>query len=426
MGVLDYRGPDLNMNGIPDWEEAQASPVTQGALAPSPMQMSPVAPVGILEGPLPGVNAPAGGPAAAPAAAPGMMMPPEMSGLERGLSGIYNLGTLMGGRGPELNPITQGFDQRVQNYELQNQRLNALRTGATNEDPLVRGVKQYAEAAGIADKPWDEQVAAYRKAKFADPKKTATELRYDAVNELFDGDSDKATKVMEGLVYQKERADGTIGVWDQSLNGGLGDWASEDAFTLGQVLKATELKAAAEERGTRSEAYDWDTIDRVESDLMTEADKFDKAARAITLGETAIEQIESMKGTADEPGFVQGVFQKILGIGSEKLGELAGLSGQALINALADTTLTPVSDRDIITLEQMFASITDDPEVALGKLKIFIKNKKEDQRMNVGKMRRRAKRLGDNDIGNDLRSEYNRYLTWESEDDPEKLLNGGQ
>ena len=424
MGVFDYRGPDLNMNGIPDWDEAQASPVTQGALAPSPAQMSPVAvppPVGILEGPLPGVTAPAG-----PAPTPGMMMPPEMTGLERGLSGLYNLGTMMGGHGPELNPITQAFDQRVKNYELQNQRLNAIRTGATNEDPLVRGVKQYAEAAGITDRPWDEQVAAYRKAKFADPKKTATELRYDAVTELFDGDEDKATKIMEGMVYQKERADGTIGVWDQSLNGGLGDWASEDAFTLGQVLKATELNAQAAERGTRREKYDWDTIDRVEADMMTEADKFDKAARAITLGETAIAQIESMQGTEDEPGFVQGVFQKVLGIGSEKLGELAGLSGQALINALADTTLTPVSDRDIITLEQMFASITDDPKVALGKLKVFIQNKKEDQRMNVSKMRRRVKRLGDDDIGNDLRNEYNRYLTWESEDDPEKLLNGGQ
>lgn len=355
MGVFDYRGPDLNMNGIPDWDEAQASPVTQGALAAPQAQMSPV-PMQ-PQGPAPGA------PVGAPVGSPGIMMPPEMSGFERGLSGIYNLGTMMGGNGPQLNPITQAFDQRVKNYELQNARLNAIRSGAANEDPLVRGVKQFAQAAGITNLPWDEQVAAYRKAKFADPRKSVYTEKVEGL--VASGiDETLANQYVNGAVEARTGP------------GGITQLVNKLTGEVEQTLTA-EQAAAIESTIAESKSFADTTAQKNAEKVAGYMTRINEIAVAGVAFDQTMQQIDGwvdrLEGGDLETGLVSGFLTELGLMGTELEGEaLADSVEQALYN-LQITNLAPVTEKEIQFIKGLFMDLKSPTEVNIGKLKAALK-----------------------------------------------------
>lgn len=367
MGALDYRGPDLNMNGIPDWEEAQASPVTQGALAPSPMQMSPVAPVGILAGSLPGVNAPAGGPAAAPG-----MVPPEMSGLERGLSGIYNLGTLMGGRGPELNPMTQAFDQRVQNYELATQRMRSLHA-AQQDNPFYD--YELAKSRGYFKLNEGEDDAQgfrrFTQEQFKDPTKSVYSQKVEGL--VASGiDEGLANQFVNGAVEVKEGPGGI----QQIINSVTGE--VEGTLT-------PEQAATIESTVARGKKFGEDIQGQI-NDYIGELAILDDAQYEMAdLTEFSGQWLDrlSAKNADGSYAFQTGPLQGLmgsLGLGTEAIGELSADDIFQRLQSLQIVNLAPVTQQEMKAMGELFANPNSINEQNIGKIKSFMRKIQREQK----------------------------------------------
>jgi hypothetical protein len=298
------------------------------------------------------------------------MMPPEMSGLDRGLSGIYNLGTMMGGNGPQLNPITQAFDQRVQNYELQNQRLNAIRSGASNEDPLVRGVKQYAEAAGITNLPWDEQVAAYRKAKFADPKKSVYSERVEGL--VASGiDETLANQYVNGAVEARTGPGGIT----QLINTLTGEVEATLSAEQAAIIESTvaQGKSFGENIGPK--------IETAISDLNAiggEELVLNQAVEGIDYWTEKLSEKDADGNYIMDTGLIQGLMTD-LGVSGFSYGELAAKEVEQKLRNLQIVNLAPVTERELKLLGKLFAGNAVMNEQNLGTLKGYLRRVKDQQ-----------------------------------------------
>jgi hypothetical protein len=105
---------------------------------------------------------------------------------------------------------------------------------------------------------------------------------------------------------------------------------------------------------------------------------------------------EGDDGKPVDSNVVRGMMARFFGIGDQQMGMLMGMETEALLEALQTTTLVPVSDADIRALRSMFASVTDNPELATGKLKSFMIAKERQLRFDRDQFRRDLDRLGDN------------------------------
>ena len=126
-----------------------------------------------------------------------------------------------------------------------------------------------------------------------------------------------------------------------------------------------------------------------------------------------------------ETNFVKGQIMKIFGIGDADMAELEALSGQALLQALGSASLVPVSDRDIRTLESLFASVSQEPDVAMAKLRVFLRSKRNAQKAIRNKSNRLIDSLGTSQYVDQFRDQYGDVLNYQDPtDDPEAVLGG--
>jgi hypothetical protein len=140
---------------------------------------------------------------------------------------------------------------------------------------------------------------------------------------------------------------------------------------------------------------------------VTDLKEYETRFRELAIGADAIiSGIENARnvmslydGDDGEPidsNVARGMMARFFGIGDEDMGMLMGMETEALLEALQTTTLVPVSDADIRALRSMFASVTDNPELAMGKLKSFMMAKERQLRFDRDQFRRELDRLGDN------------------------------
>jgi hypothetical protein len=295
------------------------------------------------------------------------------------------------------------MDQQAANYKLQTERMRAYNTSlSNNQDPLVRGVQQYAIAAGIQDKPWDEQVEAYRAAKFAPERRTSAEKDTEFL---------MTATPEERAAYFARKGVKTETLADGSLVAVRDDGSYEVLFdSEGQIQGAAEM-AAAKGQATGEAKIDWEVVGNVETNLSTLADEWEAAQYGIERGREALSMLA--EGEVD-PGLISGLVLDYLGIGSSRLAYFQNLSQQQLFEELANATLTPVSDADIRALAKLFTSAYQSPEVAKGNLEAFLSRKEREQERKSGRMRREISRVKDGGYRSGLLQTYQPFVDFKA------------
>jgi len=274
-----------------------------------------------------------------------------MSGLDRGLSGLYNLGTMMGGRGPELNPITQSYEQQLRNYELQSQRMNALRTAQTQMPAGVREYEYYKNLSPEEKKAYDHMKRGSQETSFERNAGYWQDLGYSSTDaaEIAGGKTKLVTE--DGVTRLISEADGRVIKESVSPEEAAAIKAqNEGAETTAQ--KNAEQTAAAMQR-----------------------------LREISLGDVGFEQatqqisgwIDKLKDGQLETGLVSGFLTELGLAGTELSGEaLADSVEQALYN-LQITNLAPVTEKEIQFIKGLFMDLKSPTEVNVGKLKAALR-----------------------------------------------------
>jgi hypothetical protein len=368
------------------------------------------------------VNAPQGSPAApqgSPAAPPGYSQfqpDPMLQGLAGIRSAFSNLGTYAGA--PQANNIFQNqIDQQALSHKLANERYASMRSGS--QDPIVRGVQQYAAAAGLTNLPWDEQVEAYRKTKqsmYADPAQSVYGQKMDDITKLLNGDDAGATKLANGLLEVRPDPYGGQGVFDLST----GEFTT--AYTPEQIASGKAMIAGSTANAQGAAQTDWKVVGEVETNLSTLADEFEASRAGVQRGRQALEMLNSGQV---EPGLVSGAVLDYLGIGSSKLAYYQNLSQQTLFEELNGAKLTPVSDADIRALAKLFTSASQSPEVARGNLEAFLLRKEREQERKGGRMRREASRIKDEGYRADIMKTYKPFMDFKAIDSWDEVKEPG-
>ena len=360
---------------------------------------APQAPQGV------GMGQPSMSPYGPPMASQGMpQIDPRLqqqSQFYQGLDMLAGLGRR--GRNTGYNPAQQQMDQQMANYKLQSDRMRAIQQDRdTNQDPLVRGIQQYAIAAGIQDKPWDEQVKAYKAAKFAPERRTAAEKDTEFL---------MTATPEERAAYFARKGVKTETMADGSLVAVRDDGSYEVLFdSEGQIQGAAEM-AAAKGQATGEAKIDWEVVGNVETNLYTLADEWEAAQYGIERGREALSMLA--EGEVD-PGLISGLVLDYLGIGSSRLAYFQNLSQQQIFEELANATLTPVSDADIRALAKLFTSAYQSPEVAKGNLEAFLSRKEREQERKSGRMRREISRVKDGGYRSGLLQTYQPFVDFKA------------
>ena len=334
----------------------------------------------------------------------------QQSQFYQGLDMLAGLGRL--GRSTGYNPAQQQMDQQMANYKLQTDRMRAYNNSLTNsQDPLVRGVQQYAIAAGIQDKPWDEKVAAYKAAKFAPERRTAaerdTEFLMNATPE-------------ERAAYFARKGIKTETLADGSLVAVRDDGSYEVLFdSEGQIQGAAEMAAAttqAAERTADNAQFRATAIGNLQQSSAEET----ILQGALDTSEFFLERFESgdLEGAT---GMISGFFSQ-LGFGPEPLGDLDAEQVRTTLANLGITNLAPVTVREIMMVNQMWADASAGKDINVGRLRNSIRNIRRAMRDLEYERNRNLQELKRYGTVEDYNHYYSQYGTV---DTMEELLGGG-
>ena len=271
------------------------------------------------------------------------------------IMGMFSNISQIGGGAALNNP----FDQQIkQNQQLAKDRYTAMRSGS--QDPIVRGVQQYAAAAGLTNLPWDEQVEAYRKTKqsmYADrDTRTAQEKNADFL--LNASPEEREAYFAEKGIETKTLADGSLVSIDEQGNTNV----LYDANT--QQLGAEALESS-KTRGVKVQEQVQEDLTR----LRTIEESSFELDQAVTSMNGWMDTLKTMKESGNDTGLVSG-FLKEFGItGNETDGEMmAAQVEQALIN-LGIVNLAPVSDKEMAEIKKLFLDLKKPTDVNIGALK---------------------------------------------------------
>lgn len=318
--------------------EATGAPV---AAPPAPQYPSPSFPGFGLTGPL--------------GASQGLQpVDPELQRKANIMGMFSNINQVAGGRGLD-NPFQNQIDL---NQKMQLERLSQMRAGS--QDPIVRGVQQYAAAAGLTHLPWNEQVAAYREAKqsmYAErDTRTAQEKNADFLlnatpekREAYFADKGIETKTLE---------DGSLVAIDEQGN-------YEVLFDATTQQLGAEALESAKTRGTKVQ-------EQVQEDMMrlrTIEESSFELDQAITSMNGWMDTLKGMKESGNDTGLVSGFLKELGLMGNETDGKLMGDQvEQALIN-LGIVNLAPVTDKEMAEIKKLFIDLKSPTDVNIGKLK---------------------------------------------------------
>lgn len=369
---------------------------------------APQAPQGV------GMGQPSMSPYGPPMASQGMpQIDPRLqqrSQFYQGLDMLAGLGAA--GRSTGYNPAQQQMDQQAANYKLQTDRMRAYNTSlSNNQDPLVRGVQQYAIAAGIQDKPWDEQVEAYRAAKFAPERRTSAEKDTEFL---------MTATPEERAAYFARKGVKTETLADGSLVAVRDDGSYEVLFdSEGQIQGAAEM-AAATTQATEQTADNAQFRATAIGNLQQSSAEETILQGALDTSEFFLERFESgdLEGAT---GMISGFFSQ-LGFGPEPLGDLDAEQVRTTLSNLGITNLAPVTVREIMMVNQMWADASAGKDVNVGRLNNSMRNIRramKDLEYERNRNLQELKRYGNAD---DYNHYYNQYGTV---DTMEELLGGG-
>jgi hypothetical protein len=285
----------------------------------------------------------------------------------QGLAGIRsafsNLGTYAGQ--PQAENIFQNqIDQQALSHKLANERIRAMQAPKTGQDSIVQGVKQYAEAAGIADKPWEEQVEAYRKVKqsmYSDKDPRTSEMKNVEFLTNASPEERKAFFDQKGIETQQ--------LPDGSLVSVKEDGSTEVLFDAeGQWQGAMEL-ASSKATGTKE-------AEQVSTDM---ARLRDIAVASVGFEQTMgmmdgwIDQLSSTDPESLKTGLVNG-FLVEMGLGGTELeGEALANEVEQALYSLQITNLAPVTEKEIEFIKGLFMDLKSPTDVNIGKLKGSLK-----------------------------------------------------
>lgn len=102
---------------------------------------------------------------------------------------------------------------------------------------------------------------------------------------------------------------------------------------------------------------------------------YDEVVGLNTSIDRAQQALDLIEGDEVDTNLIRGVMATYFGIGNEAMGELMSLSTEELLNSLQQATLTPVTDRDVITLQRMFADVMSGEAINVGRLTRFLEGK---------------------------------------------------
>lgn len=303
------------------------------------------------------------------------------------------------------NPYQQQINQ---NMELANARMSRL---TQQQDPLVRGVQQYAAAAGIQDRPWDEKVQAYRQAKFAPESRTAGMRETDF---LLNASPEERIAFFERKgINTQQLPDGSLVSVDEMGNTEV----LFDAQT--QQLGAKALEAAKTQGRERTQANEGFRANAIQALQQSSAEE-SVLQGVLDTSEMFLDRIESgdLEGAT---GVVSGLFSQ-LGFGPSPMGELDAEQVRMTLANLGITNLAPVTVREIMMVNQMWAEASAGRDINVGRLRSAIRNinraltdMEHERNRNLGEL----KRYGSPD---DYNHYYDQYGTVDS---IEELLGGG-
>lgn len=211
-------------------------------------------------------------------------------------------------------------------------------------------------------------------------------------------DPNLASQMAAGSLSFEDMEGGGIKVFDSAGNVVKEITSAEDAQGFKQFYERAGAYGAKSGEGAVTDLQGFESRFR----------ELGNGADAIISGmENARNVMKLYEGEDGEPidsNVVRGMMARFFGIGDQQMGMLMGMETEALLEALQTTTLVPVSDADIRALRSMFASVTDNPELAMGKLKSFMTAKERQLRFDRDQFRRELDRLGENrNINNPLR-----------------------
>lgn len=367
----------------------------------------PMAPLGV------GMGQPPIAPYGPPVASQGLpQIDPKLqqrSQFYQGLDMLAGMGRL--GRSTGYNPAQQQIDQQMANYKLQTDRMRAIQQGRdANQDPLVRGVQQFAIAAGITDKPWAEQVEAYREAKFAPESRTAGQKDTDFL---------MSATPEERAAYFARKGVKTETLADGSLVAVRDDGTYEVLFdSEGQIQGAARMAAEttqATERTADNAQFRATAIGNLQQSSAEET----ILQGALDTSESFLERIESgdLEGAT---GMVSGFFSQ-LGFGPEPLGDLDAEQVRMTLSHLGITNLAPVTVREIMMVNQMWAAASAGKKINIGRLKNSIRNIRRAMKDLEFERNRNLKELKRYGTEEDYNHYYDQYGTV---DTMEELLGG--
>jgi len=366
---------------------------------------APVTPA-LMANPVAQAPAPVGSPASAGALS---LTPPEMSPEDQKMSKIFNaLGIFAGPQAAQYNPWEATQAQAVQSWELQNERMRALKASQADnpfleyETALERGYFKLNDG----ESP-DEGFLRYTRERFAPKKASVYQEKMGDLTALMNGDEAGATKLANGLLEVRTDPYGGQGVFDLST----GEFTPE--YTPEQIAAGKGLIKGAEAQASGSAQTDWKVVQDVETNLSTLADEWEASNAGVMRGREALAMLNDPTQPV-EPNLVAGAVLDYLGIGSSRLAYFSNLSQQQLFEELGSATLTPVSDRDIQALGKLFASARQSPEVAKGNLEAFMRRKEKEMERKSGRMRREVGRIKDVDYKNGLLETYQPFMEFKA------------
>lgn len=329
--LLDDEDPNalLDATGAP----VSASPAPQ---YPSPMMpgMAPTGPLGLSQGLQP--------------------VDPELQRKANIMGMFSNINQVAGGRGLD-NPFQNQIDL---NQKMQMERLTQMRAGS--QDPIVRGVQQYAAAAGLTHLPWNEQVAAYREAKqsmYADrDTRTAQEKNADFLlnatpeeREAYFADRGIETKTLE---------DGSLVAIDEQGN-------TEVLFDAKTQQLGAEALESSKTRGQRVQ-------EQVQEDMLrlrTIEESSFELDQAVTSMNGWMEKLKAMKDSGNDTGLVSGFLKEFGIMGDETDGEMMAAQIETALTNLGIVNLAPVTDKEMEEIKKLFIGLKRPTDVNIGALK---------------------------------------------------------
>lgn len=311
-------------------------------------------------------------PIEAPVASQGMPVPqpyqPDPNLVQDAALFNYFAGMSGGLVNPNANPAQMRLNQAQQAAELQQQRMRMLAQREKQDNPFFE-FEQAIERGYFTPKQgetMDQAFRRYTQERFKDPGQSVYSEKMTDLTSLMGGDRDMATKLEADLLEVREAADGSQFVYDKAANE-MTDLVTPDQVAAGKALIAstetTAKKDAEYNAGFRAEAIQNLNTSSMEESLLQ---------GALETSQSFLERFES--GDLDgATGMLSGFFAQ-LGFGPEPLGDLSAQQVRSTLENLGITNLAPVTVREILLVQQMWADVSAGKDINVGRLKNAINN----------------------------------------------------